>query len=222
MKEDKEVLQKAIVLAEKEALQDVRDNSLSLRPRIVLAKIYISYYRITKDNYYLYLAETVLSEAIKISPENQQLYWLLSDVKYKQGNFDENVELLEKAISLEPTFNDSYWYLVSSYVMEGQYEEALGVVRRIEEKGLGWKNRIDRFQYVISIYEALKDYGTVSSLYKELLVFFPDNSDLWFKLAISLLNAGDEEGSKEAAQKAVQINPALINQVEDALKLLLQ
>ena len=221
-KEEKAVLEKAMVLAEREALIDIDDNNLSLRPYIVLAKVYISSFRITKDNYYLDLAERVLRETIELSPGNQQGYWLLSDVKYKKGDFVSSDSLLRMAIDLEPRHNDSYWYLISSYMLEERYEEALSIVKEHENKGFNWKEGTSGFQSVISIYESLKDYEAASLLYKELLISSPDDAGLWFKLAISLFNVGDKESAKEAAQRAVQLNPALNDQVSDLLKVLLQ
>ena len=222
LKEDKEVLQRAIDLVKKEALNDLQNNSFNLRLYIVLAKIYISNYRITRNYYHLYSAENVLEEAIELSPKNQQLYWLLSDVKYKQGDFDSNVRLLKKAIDLEPRWNNSYWYLVSTYLMEERYEEALEVIKEGEKKGLNWRKNLNGFKNVVSVYESLKDYETLCPIYKEMLASYPDDADSWFKFAVCLFNIEDKEGAKEAAQKAIQINPELMNQPSDILKALLQ
>ena len=222
LKEDKEVLQKALNLAEKEVLKNIQDNDIGFRSRLALARIYVSNYRITLNSYYLDLAEDVLKEAMKLSPENQQVYWLLSDVEYKQGNFDSSVSLLKKAIDLEPAYNNSHWYLISLYVMEERYEEALSVIKEGEKTGFNWRENLQGFESVISIHESLKDYKTVSSLCRELLVFYPDNANLWLKLAISLFDSGDKEGAKEAAQKAIEINPTLNEQASDILDILLQ
>ncbi len=222
LKESEEVLQKAISLAEKEILKNIQDNNINLRSYIALARIYASNYRITSNNYYLDLTEDVLKEAIKLSPENQQIYWLLSDIKYKQGDFDLSVGLLKKAIDLEPAYDNSHWYLISLYVTDERYEEALSVIKEAEKTGFNWRENSSGFQNVIFIYESLNDYEAVIPLYKELIVSYPDDANLWLKLAISLFDSGDKEGAKEAAQKVIEINPALNDQVSDILKVLLQ
>lgn len=64
------------------------------------------------DSEKLNRAEIVLKKAIELSPNNQQGYWDLAQVKVLQKDFQNAAELARKAISLEPRLEESYFVLM--------------------------------------------------------------------------------------------------------------
>ena len=219
---DQDFLKDAFDLAKKETEKNVERNSLNLRARLSLAKLYLAEYKLMKDEQVLFLAEKVLLEAVKNSPENQKCYWLLADLSFERGDFEESIRFFQKAINLEPQLDISRWYLISYYNLIGQYENALKEAENAESVGLDWRTNASFFQEVIIAHEGLEEYEIVIPLYKRLLSFYPNNDYLWFKFSLALFNSGDKESAKEAAQEAVRLNPLLINQVGEVLKMILQ
>ena len=130
--------------------------------------------------------------------------------------------LIQKAIDLEPQLSISHWYLISYYNSGGQYENALNAVKSSEDAGLDWRGDAKLFQQVIVAYEGLEEYEIVIPLYERLLSFYPNNDYLWFQFSVTLFNSGDKESAKEAALEAIRLNPSLINQAGDILRMILE
>jgi len=219
---DQDLLKTSFDLAKKETEKNVERNDLNLRARLSLAKLYLAEYKSMKNEQVLFLAEKILEEAKENSPMNPKCYWLLADLSFERGDFEESMRLFQEAINLEPQLDISRWYLISYYNLIGQYENALKGIQEAESIGLDWRTNANLFQEVIIAYEGLEEYEIVIPLYERLLSFYPNSSHLWFKFSMTLFNMGNKESAKEAAQEAIRLNPALIDQVGEVLKTILQ
>jgi len=219
---NQDILIRALDLAQEKTKEDVEKNKLNIRSRFNLSKLYFIRYNLTGDESQLVLAEKTINEILRISPNHPNSYFLLSDIKLRQGDSVAALELIQKAIDLEPRIGLFYQYLFSYYKGEAQYEKAFESIKKAGELGFNWKEKPVIFGEVISLYEKIRDYEEASSLCRELLITYPNDASLWFKLAVYLFNLEDDEGAKEAAQKAVQLDPALNDRAGDTLKILLQ
>jgi len=219
---DRGVLLKVLRFAQERTKKDTEENKLNLRTRFNLSELYVIDYQLTNDDNKLKLAEITTEEAIKISPNNQYGYYLLSDIRSRQGDSTSSLALIQKAIDLEPRLGSSYWYLVPFYDKKGDYEKALYYVNKAEENGFMWRESPSAVMGVIRLYEDSDRYKETIPLYGDLLKSYPKDSNLWLKLGVALYNIGEKDHAKEVAEKAIKLNPDLSKQAPDVLKLLLK
>ena len=84
----------------------IKESPLDFRLYLKLGQFYNSWARIDisqADN-----AQNILEKAMKLGPNNQQVYWALAQTKLIQGKPDEAVALGDLAIKLEPRFKNSH------------------------------------------------------------------------------------------------------------------
>ncbi|MDP3991100.1 MAG: bacterial transcriptional activator domain-containing protein, partial [Candidatus Nealsonbacteria bacterium] len=82
----------------------------------------------------------------------------------------------------------------------------------------GWQNISTDLQKVIEVYLALGDDGGLIPIYQEAIKINPEAEQLWAGLAASYANLGMVVEAREAAEKALEINPDLAPEVEQFLK----
>jgi tetratricopeptide (TPR) repeat protein len=218
---DKELIEKGATLAERSIREDIEESPSDYRSYLSLSRVYIAKYRVTQDKKELDLAEKILNEAIQLSPQNQNAYWLLSDVKIQQGNIEESIKAIRKTIDLEPRFYRAHWYLVSSYMMQENYEAAYNAIQEAEEYGIDWTKNLEDASKILTIYERVSGREEAISFAQKLLEKYPNNAELWLGMAIYSYNAGNFEEAKEAAEKAVQLNPGIETSNKELIETLL-
>jgi tetratricopeptide (TPR) repeat protein len=218
----KEAFIESIALAETEMEQSVKDNPLDFRPHLFLGELYIQSYRFSGNKEKLIRADEILSEAIQLSPTNQQAYWNLADTRLMQGKISDTIALLQKAVDLEPRFGYSHWYLGMAYKIAGQYELAREQMVLAKEFGYNWLKSISDLNKVVEIYEALGDDAGLLPIFLDTLKDDPKNAELWASLAAVYANLGQYTNAGKAAQKVVEINPGLQSKVEQFLEMLPQ
>jgi tetratricopeptide (TPR) repeat protein len=201
--------------------KSMAENPLDFRPCLFSGQIYLASYRFSGSAQDLKRAEENLVRAIELSPTNEQGYWYLAEVRLAQGLREEAVALLQKASDLEPRIGLSHWYLVLAYRITGQYQLALDESAKAELVGYNWKEDQDKIETVISIYQAMgKDPSVINKdenlieLYQKTLENNPEDYQAWAGLAASYANSGDYAKAREAAQKVLEINPDLTEQIE--------
>ncbi len=207
-------LLEASALAKKEMEKSAEQNSLDFRPHLFLGKLYNVSYYITQNSRDLVRAEEVLTRAIELSPTNQQGYWYLGEVMLPQGRSEEAVALFEKALELEPEYDQSRWYLAMAYSATGKPSEARREMEKIESY---WQNDVQNLKKAINIYIQLQDDQALVPLYLKVLESEPDNSNIWASLAASYANTGQIDKARQAALKAVEINPDLTSKIQEFL-----
>lgn len=81
-------------------------------------------------------AERILEEALTLSPERQQLQFLLSFVKLGLGKGDEAIALVEDARDNEPRVQEAWWRLAVLHQTLGDVPAAKEVIAEAEEAGI--------------------------------------------------------------------------------------
>ena len=83
-----------------------KESPLEYRSVLRLTKLYSLYALIEPEK--LEQAEFYGNECLKLSPNNQQGYWALAQVKIYKGDFDIALSLAEQAVELEPRWLQSH------------------------------------------------------------------------------------------------------------------
>jgi tetratricopeptide (TPR) repeat protein len=212
-----ETLQLGFLEAEKMMKKTIQKNPLDFRAFLFLGRHYNNFYQFSQDKKYLNLAKETLNQAILLSPQNQQGYWHLAQSHLFEKKHQEAIELLKRAVDLEPRLGQSHWYLAMAYRLSGNFKEALNSANRAKEEGYLWQHNVADLFKVIEIYQGLKDYSQALELFEQALRLSPKNPRLWLELAKNYIFLGETEEAKKAAQKALELDPKLLPQVQNLL-----
>jgi len=215
---DRPTFQKAFEIAEAEMEKSCQENPLDLRPHLFAGKLYSIFFQFSGDKGKLAKAEEKLQESMKISPNNQQPYWYLAEVRLGQGRSEEAIALLKKAIDLEPRYGQSYWYLTMAYKILGQYHLALESLAQAEKAGYYWQGTLKDIKEAIKIYLALNDDAHLVPLYLKAIEMDSKDVQLWASLAASYANLGQFDKAREAAQKVSELDPSSKSKIDDFLR----
>ena len=164
---NRETIKNELQVAEKELEKNIKENPLDFYLHLQLAGIYNDYFQLTGDREKLILAESVLREAIVLSPKNQRGYWRLADVMFFQGKYEEQIELLQRAIDLEPRLAESHWYLATAYTMAGQKELSRKKLEDIIKNMTETKGKKVSLREMANFYINWADYYSVGYIYQE-------------------------------------------------------
>ncbi|MDD2696903.1 MAG: O-antigen ligase family protein [Candidatus Pacebacteria bacterium] len=216
--QNKETVSEGFRFAEEELKNTVASAPLDFRSRLFLGRFYNNFYQFSGDTEKLKLAEEILTEAEKYSPNNQQVYWTLGQTKLFEGKKEESIELLKKAVELEPRVSQSHWYLALAYKIAEKYDLALAELKEAERLGFDWKTDQSNFNQVIDIYKGVGDNNMVFSLYQLGTELFSNNPQFWANLADNYAAIGEKEKAKEAAEKVKELKPELAPQIDEFLK----
>ncbi len=217
--QDETLLKVGLQLAENAMKENISSYPLDFRSYLFLGKNYETYARLTGDATKAVLGEEVLIKAIALSPKNQQGYWNLAQIKFLEGKNDEGLALFKQAVDLEPRYAQSRWYLALAYGGVNEYSKALQEVKEAEKMGFDWSTDYTRIKQVIGIYKNLGDLNSIVPLYELIVTKFDANdTTTWANLADAYAVLGEREKAKAAAEKLLQLNPDLKDQIEDFLK----
>ncbi|MDO8668865.1 MAG: tetratricopeptide repeat protein, partial [Candidatus Buchananbacteria bacterium] len=220
--QDRPDFQKAFEIAEAEMEKSVKENPLDLRARLFLGRLYTASFQFSGNQEKLILAQQKFEESIAISPNNQQGYWYLAEVKLGMGQAQEAIDLLKKAVELEPLYGRSHWYLVRAYEVTGQYQLAQDSLEQAEKADFNWQEELGDIKEVIKIYAGLQDDASLVPIFLQAIEKAPKDVQLWAGLAASYANLGQFDKAREAVNKMVEINPDSASKAEEFLKSLQQ
>jgi len=205
-------------LAESEMEKSVQENPLDFRPHLYLGQLYLQSYRFSANPEKIIQADAILSQAIGLSPTNQQGYWNLAEVKLAQGKIGETVNLLQKAVDLEPRLGYSHWYLAMAYKIANQNKLAQDEFVSAQNFGYNWLSNTDDLSKVIEVYQAIGDDQGLLPLYLRAIELEPDNAQFWAELAAVYANLNQFDAAARAAQKVLEIDPAMSSKIQEFLK----
>jgi len=214
----KEIFINTFGLAESEMEKSAKENPLDFRPHLFLGELYLQSYRFSGNQEKIIKADAVLTQAIGISPNNQQGYWNLADVKLAERKIGETTDLLQKAVALEPRLGYSHWYLAMAYNIAGQNELAKNEVVLAQNLGYNWLSATADLNRAIEIYNALGDDKGLLPLNLRAVELSPQDAQAWAALAATYANLGQFDKAAQAAQKVVEIDPTQASKVQSFLK----
>ncbi|OGF64176.1 hypothetical protein A2661_00320 [Candidatus Giovannonibacteria bacterium RIFCSPHIGHO2_01_FULL_45_24] len=189
--------QKAIVEMERQAAENPKD----ARAHLFLSALYLKIGRIDD-------ALKTLTKARELSPQKQQIYFLLADANITKGDNNKALEILQEAYDLDPTYGESVKNLALVAILnknEGYAEEILSKV---------FKNGIVADQNLLTAYARVGNYKKVRDIWLLYIKQEPGNAQYRVNLAATYMQLGERQNAIKELQKAIELNPQFKEQGE--------
>ena len=199
---------------------------------LALGRFYNIYFGFDKDIKNLDIAEIFLKKAISLNSKNIEIYWELSNTKAAQGDYGEQVVLLQKAIDIDPQLSNSYWYLAMVYKINGDNQNAEKIIKKIKTENFEWEEIRGEALRIASFFRNLGDAGTEFLLFektltrdlktiekeiKDYIKNIKESGPSWAKLAIIYHYLGEKEKETKAIEKVRELDPRLITPLKTFL-----
>lgn len=199
-----EVLRKAIL----EDQEGIKENPLDPRSYLFLGIIY-GRVGLTDD------AINVMNEALKLSPNKQQIYFELTDLYIQKKDYDKAIETSKTAYNLDKEYDAARMNLVASYILADKQDEADKIL--IEKYGT--INVPEKL--LAQVYSVRKNYNRLVGIWGALVKSNPSNLEYSRGLAGAylMINRGDE--AILVLQEAIRLNPSFKTEGESYINQIL-
>ena len=151
---------------------------------------------------------SALTNKIKATPNNANLYVQRASAYYKESAFDEAIADLTKALSIDSTQVMYYHSLADVYLDYNKSRLALETMTKASNrfpKRIPTLLKLSEFQLILT-----KNQESLQTLNK-ILQIDPQNSEAFFMLGLNFKDLGDEQRAINSFQSAVENNPDLID-----------
>lgn len=163
-------------------------------------------------------ADTLLQKALELSPERQEIFFSLGQIRAYQGRISEVLPLFKKAVELNEKVAQSHWnYGLMAIVLD---QKSLGEAEIKRAKELGYSYDAAAMKQLISAYMQTKDRQKMMAVYQEWIGLDPTNPDVYLNLAATFYQLDEKENARDFALKAVQLDPTLKDRVDQFIKAL--
>lgn len=184
------VLGKAIAQME----MQVTESPLDAREHLFLASLYLRGGRIDD-------ALKVLSRAQELSPQKQQIAFLLADAYITKGDNAKAFEVLKNAYELDTSYAEAAKNLALGAVLLGNKKYA----DELLTKALGSNLIAD--QNLLTAYARAGDFKKVRDIWLLFLEKEPANAQYHVNLAATYMQLGERQNAIRELQKAIELNP---------------
>ena len=159
------------------------------------------------DKKYIDEAVADSQQAIKLSPERLQFYYVLGESYVISERAEEAKKTLEKALALNPDFNATYYYLGRVYLTNDEVDRAYDYIIRqaIEER----KYQPQNTKILVALSQKFverKDYPKVAVIYEKILEIDPNNAQVTAALAAAYVQLDQYDKAIETAQRAASLD----------------
>lgn len=202
-----------------ETAVDGMKRSLELEPinarfMMILSSVYLS--SANPTNSYLADADLLLQRAMELSPTRQELYFYTGQLRIFQGRLDEALALFKKAVELNDQVGLSHWNY--GVIAIGLNRKELGESEIKRARELGHPFQLADIKQLINAYDKTSDWPKIISLYQEWISQMPNDAAPYAGLAATYARSGDKQKAKEAALKAIEVNPSYQAEAEQFIK----
>jgi len=163
------------------------------------------------DRKYLETANTYLIRAGELAPNQQHVPFYLAKNYLILKQPKEAIAVLRKAIGNNSDYPELRWSLGLALVIDGNIKE--GTEQLELGKAFGF-NTDSNIQYLIDLYAQEKEYGRIIPLYQELIVRHPKDFKYYANTAATYAALKDHENTKLYLDKAVELNPGLLEEAK--------
>ena len=148
--------------------------------------------------------ETQCVTAIKLDPQNADLYNGLGAAQYKQNKYEEAIVSFQKAIEINPRQESAHYNLGHVYVLTKNYEAAIPELE--ESVQIAWEN--DAAFYDLGVaYINRHDYQQAVSNYEKAIALNPDSASSFNDLGFIYRELGEKEKAIAAFEKYLELRP---------------
>ena len=167
------------------------------------------------DTAYFEKSNKCYEEALAINDKRQSVPPLLAKNYYLMGQPEKGLEILKDLTAENDDYPEVHWFYGLGLLQSGIRAE--GILEL--EKGQGYGLNSDKnIQFLIDLYAEEKSYQKIVPLYKILISKDPANPQYYASLAVAYSLVGDKQNAKATIEKAVEIQPELIDQARQFLK----
>ena len=214
--EGQEILDYNIELAEANAEYNPED-SLN---QMILAQILNTTASYNSDNpekfsYYSNRALEAINKSIEASPGRVPIYFQKAQVYITRGDKNNAIETLKYAASLNEKYYDSTCHLAKVLFFYKEEEEGYKYMDQCID--LGGTELLDAniCKSLINHYIELEDWPKVIKLYERLTRAEKKEVKHWINLAKLYAQTGEKEKAREAAEKAMELDPSIKDYAEE-------
>jgi tetratricopeptide (TPR) repeat protein len=195
--------------------QSMKQNPLSLSYPVWSGQVYTVLGDKFDKKYYTE-AENVLKKAVEISPQKQEVRFLLSRLYLLQSDFAKALPEQRQAVEIAPQIASSHWFYGLALVASGDRSAGLTEIEKALE--LGYSITAEQKLYVLDLYTGEKNYPKLIEEYKKLIEAEPGNVNWYIKLATVYAVSGDKKSALDLAQYILLQAPQLKNEVDNFIK----
>jgi O-antigen ligase/cytochrome c-type biogenesis protein CcmH/NrfG len=164
-------------------------------------------YLFYNDKKYIDEAVADSQQAIKLSPERLQIYYVLGESYVISERVEEAKKTLEKALALNPDFSATYYYLGRAYLTNDEVDQAYDYIisQAIEER----KYQPQNIKILVALSQKFverKDYPKVAIIYEKILEIDPNNAQVTAALAAAYVQLDQFDKAIETAQRAASLD----------------
>ncbi len=171
----------------------------------------------TKNDPTLYAkAEEELLRAKALSPNKQEVLFLLTKLYLERQNFEKAIATQTIAIEADSEVGLSHWLLGVAYAGQGKTTDAIRAIETAEAKNFSLT--LSQELFLIDLYASQKEYSTVVARYKKLHEANPDNIQWMVKLATAYALAGNKPEALHLAQDILSRDSSLSKEVNNFIK----
>jgi len=168
-----------------------------------------------KYNFYMNRALEAIDMSIKASPRRVPIYYQKAQIQITQGNLDAAIETLKYADKLLPKYSETQCYLAKTLLYHQKKEEASEYVKScVDLGGAGKLTPVSLLKTQINEYINKEDWERVIKMYEALTRLEAKNPEVWIKAAALYKQQGLLEKAKNAALKAIELDPKVKDNAE--------
>ncbi len=221
---DREKAQEILDYNIAEAEKNVRYNPHDSLLQLVLAQLLNVAANFNRDNpekfqFYSDRALEAIDKAIAASPERIPVYFQKAQILMNRGEKDKVIEEMEAATKINPRYEDAFCYLAKIYLYYNEKEKGYqNLDKCLDMNGARLFRQEGLIKSFINHYVDQKDWPRVIALYKQLTKIEKKNADNWTRLARVYAEAGQKDKAREAAEKAMEIDPSIKKYAEEFIR----
>lgn len=149
-----------------------------------------------------------LTDQIAASPNDASLYASRAKMFYDNEGYDEAIRDLTTALQLDSTNVDYHHLLADAYL---DYFQSRLALRTMERAAALYPERIPTLLKLCEVQYTLKQYTGSLQTIDRILKIDPQNGDAFLMMGLNTRELGDTDRAVKAFQKAIAIDPELID-----------
>ena len=150
-------------------------------------------------------------KAVELSPNKQQIRFVLADIYLSSSQYDKAAEVLKAAYDLDRTYSEAAKNLLIATILQNKQGEADKLLDEfVKTFGPGFANDM-RF---VNVYAKAGNYQRVKEIWQVVIANEPNNALYHVSLAATYFQLGEKENSVKELEKAAELNPDFKQQAE--------